>query len=246
MAKECQGQLDYVRIRRGTRFAVGEDLGSLNRMYHIHLNYSPAGKIRNPLSLGFIGLSDTVAPRLMSVQLTDEVGQVLTKKSVDSASKVSAKLTLDAQAKRIFIPSQVDKMRLLVEAYDQYQGNLARRRLGLYQIGYQLLSHDGQSLPGYEQPKFNMVFDQLPPDDESVKVAYAKESGITVHGSKETRFVYEVNNQVSQGRAQVAWLHKAYLLSKLAKANVSQGLILRVIVHDFSGNASKQDVHLHF
>lgn len=238
---DAQGKLDYVRIRRGTRFAVGEDLGTLNRMYHVHLNYSPAGNMRNALSLGFIGFSDTVAPRLLSVQLTDEQGNTLV------AKKIPAKLKASTTVSTIQIPAQLDKLRLLVEAYDQNQGNVARRRLGLYKVGYQWLSQDGQLLPGHEQPTWSMVFDQLPPDDESVKVAYAKESGITVHGSAETRFVYEVNNHVSQGQAQVGYLQRADLLKASSQTTpANQGFILRVMVQDFSGNTSHKDLQLEF
>lgn len=241
---DAKGKLEYVRIRRGTRFTVGEDLGTLNRMYHVHLNYSPAGKMRNALSLGFIGFSDTVAPRLLSVQLTDEQGNHLSAKKAQAKTKASTKVSA------IQIPAQLDNLRLLVEAYDQNQGNVARRRLGLYKVGYQLLSHDGQILPGHEQPTWNMIFDQLPPDDESVKVAYAKESGITVHGSAETRFVYEVNNQISQGRAQAGWLRRADLLKAATQVNntnpANPSLILRVIVQDFSGNSTQKELQLEF
>jgi methionine-rich copper-binding protein CopC len=221
-------------------------------MYHVHLNYSPAGKMRNALSLGFIGFSDTVAPRLLSVQLTDEQGNNLGVKKSPAKIKASTKVStsVSTTVSTVQIPAQLENLRLLVEAYDQNQGNVARRRLGLYKVGYQLLSQDGQLLPGHEQPTWNMVFDQLPPDDESVKVAYAKESGITVHGSAETRFVYEVNNQVSQGRAQAGWLRRADLLKAATQANntnsANPSLMLRVIVQDFSGNSTQKDVQLAF
>ena len=206
--------------------------------------------MRNALSLGFIGFSDTVAPRLLSVQLTDEQGNHLGAKKAQAKTKASTKVSsqIITKVSAIQIPAQLDNLRLLVEAYDQNQGNVARRRLGLYKVGYQLLSHDGQILPGHEQPTWNMIFDQLPPDDESVKVAYAKESGITVHGSAETRFVYEVNNQISQGRAQAGWLRRADLMKAATQANNTNpaNLILRVIVQDFSGNSTQKELKLEF
>ena len=42
---------------------------------------------------------------------------------------------------------------------------------------------------------------RLPPDQESVKVGYAQDSGITVYGNASTRFLYVVTNTVRDGAA---------------------------------------------
>jgi hypothetical protein len=90
----------------------------------------------------------------------------------------------------------------VVDAYDQVDGNQARRRLGLYKLGYQVLKADGSPAPGFERPRITIEFDRMPPEREAVKIAYADESGITVYGSQRTRFLYEATNIVRHGRAR--------------------------------------------
>ena len=75
------------------------------------------------------------------------------------------------------------RVRVVVDAFDQVDGNQPRRRLGLYRLGYQLLHADGTPAPGFEQPRVQIEFDRLPPDREAPKIVYADESGITVYGS---------------------------------------------------------------
>jgi hypothetical protein len=36
-------------VLRGTRFAVGDALGTVNGMAHVHLEYYPGGSVLNPL-----------------------------------------------------------------------------------------------------------------------------------------------------------------------------------------------------
>ena len=38
----------------------------------------------------------------------------------------------------------------------------ARRRLGVYSIGYQVLHSDASPAPGFEAPRQTIVFDRLP------------------------------------------------------------------------------------
>ncbi len=92
-------------------------------------------------------------------------------------------------------------MRIVVDAFDRTNMNAERRRLGLYKLGYQVLKADGSPAPGFDEPRINILFNRLPGDREATKVAYAAESGITVYGSKTTRFLYEVTNTVRDGRA---------------------------------------------
>ncbi|HEY1092443.1 MAG TPA: SMP-30/gluconolactonase/LRE family protein [Burkholderiaceae bacterium] len=60
-------RLERVRVRRGTRFAVGDLLGTINPMAHVHLQLGPPGAQRNPLVLGFTGFVDRIAPVLDAV-----------------------------------------------------------------------------------------------------------------------------------------------------------------------------------
>src|SRR6185503_17102227 len=55
-------KLSRVRIKRGTRFKVGDALGTVNRMYHVHMNVGPPGAEINPLSLSPVGFVDDKAP----------------------------------------------------------------------------------------------------------------------------------------------------------------------------------------
>ncbi|HEX8336638.1 MAG TPA: hypothetical protein VF621_07905, partial [Pyrinomonadaceae bacterium] len=183
--RDAGGKVVRVRLRRGTRLRVGQALGTINRMYHVHMNLGPPGAELNPLALPFAGFGDRFAPRIArdGVQLFDESGARLTEK----------------RAGRLVVRGRV---RVVVDAFDQVDGNQPRRRLGLYKLGYQLLRPDGTPAPGFEQPRVQIEFDRLPPDREAPKIAYADESGITVYGSKETRFLYEVTNTVRQGRAE--------------------------------------------
>jgi hypothetical protein len=110
--------------------------------------------------------------------------------------------------------------------------NAERRRLGLYKLGYQVLKTDGSPAPGFTEPRINIVFNRLPGDREATKVAYAAESGITVYGSKTTRFLYEVTNTVRDGRAA----RGVWDTSQLPKGDY----ILRIIAADFSGNETHE------
>lgn len=210
-----QGKADAVRIPRGTRFRTGDLLGSINRMYHVHLNYSLNGRQFNPLALPFPGIRDNMPPVIEQIQVYGAHGEAFKK-----------------QAGRILLPSATEPLRLVVEAYDQSDSNLARRRLGIYRLGYQLLRADEQPLPGYAEPVINIEFNQLPPDSESVKVAYAEGSGITVHGNATTRFLYQLNNLVKDGYAKEAQL--------MLPALPAGDYIIRIMAEDFHGNRASR------
>jgi len=179
------GKVARVRLRRGTRLRVGQALGTINRMYHVHMNLGPPGAELNPLALPFNGYGDRAAPKINpgGVQLFDESGAQIKEK----------------REGRLLLRGRV---RIVVDAFDQVDGNQPRRRLGLYRLGYQLLRADGTPAPGFDAPRIQIEFDRLPPEREATKVVYADESGITVYGSEATRFLYELTNTVRQGRAE--------------------------------------------
>ncbi|HEX8556748.1 MAG TPA: hypothetical protein VF668_01525, partial [Pyrinomonadaceae bacterium] len=183
--RDAAGKVARVRVRRGTRLRVGDALGAINRMYHVHMNLGPPGAELNPLALPFHGFGDGVAPRIEreGIWLLDEAG-----------ARLEAR-----RDGRLLVRGRV---RIVVDAYDQVDGNQARRRLGLYKLGYQLLRPDGTPAPGFERPRVTIEFNRLPPaDGDPTKIAYADESGITVYGSQRTRFLYELTNTVRDGRA---------------------------------------------
>jgi len=207
-----KGKPARVRVKRGTRFAVGDALGTVNRMYHVHLVYQRGGFEANPLLLPFSGFADTVAPRIEKIQLVNQADKPLTAKP----------------RKRLVVARDGGPLSIVVDAYDQADGNEARRRLGLYKAGYQILGADGVPLPGFEKPLMNIEFNQLPPDPESVKVAYANNSGITVYGSARTRFLYVVTNTVRDGAARPG----AWDPSTLAPGDYT----IRIYAADYVGN----------
>ncbi|RJG08246.1 gluconolaconase [Massilia cavernae] len=212
MLADEAGKLARVRVRRGARFAAGDPLGSVNRMFHVHLLYRPDGAILNAMVLPFTGFSDSVAPRIGGIALVGADGKPLAGK----------------RGQPLRVPAGAGPLDIVVDAFDQSDGNAARRRLGLYKVGYQVLDGAGAPLPGYEQPKVNIEFNRLPPDDESVKVAYAESSGITVYGSAATRFLYVVTNTVRDGAARKGGWDPAGL--------APGAYTIRILAADYAGN----------
>ena len=211
---DFSGDPSRIRVRRGTRFSVGDALGTVNRMAHVHLSLGPSGYERNAIALGFAGFSDAYPPRIDEVTLFDTLDQ-----------------PLDArQDGRLVVPRDLRGVRIVVDAWDQVDRNLPRRRLGLHALGYQLLHHDGTPVPGFETPRMTIDFQRLPADD-AVQVAYAPGSGITVHGSAVTRFRYSVTNTVRDG----AWAEGAWQPEVLAPGDY----VLRITARDHSGNEAQ-------
>jgi NHL repeat len=209
--RDSSGKVVRVRVRRGTRLRVGDALGTINRMYHVHMNLGPPGAESNPLALPLAGFTDTVAPRIErdGVQLFSEAGERLTEK----------------RGGRLVLRGRV---RIVLDAYDQVNGNRQTRRLGLYRAGFQLLLPSGEPAPGFEQPRVGIEFNRLPPGGEAPKIAYADSSGITVYGSRETRFLYELTNTVRDGHAA----RGLWDTSELPPGDYT----LRILAADFSGN----------
>ncbi len=209
---DLDGKLERVRVRRGTRFQAGDPLGSINRMAHVHLSVGASGFERNAVALGFTGYADAFAPRITGVEVLDDADQPI-KPGADG---------------RVPISKLGPGVQIVVEAWDQVDRNLPRRRLGLYQVGYQILDAAGQPLQGYEQPRFNIVFNRMPRERSATLVAYAPDSGITVHGSAVTRFRYLVTNTVRDGLVETGrWLPEAL---------PAGDYIIRASARDYSGN----------
>ncbi|HJT64963.1 MAG TPA: NHL repeat-containing protein [Pyrinomonadaceae bacterium] len=211
----ADGKLVRVRIKRGTRFNTGDALGTINRMYHVHLIVGPSGGEINPLSLSPIGFKDDIPPTIEKngIQLFDQSGSQFSEK----------------QNGRLIVTGRV---RIVVDAFDRTNLNANRRRLGLYRAGYQILKADGSPAPGFAEPRINILFNRLPPDRDSTKIAYADQSGITVYGSASTRFLYEVTNVVRDGRAEQG----VWDTSQLAPGDY----VLRIIAADYSGNEAEE------
>lgn len=184
------GRAASVRIMRGTRFAPGDALGTVNAQAHTHLIVGPYGHQHNAIRLGLRNFSDGVPPRIDHVSLLDSAGRPLSAR----------------EEGRVLVPRGGGGVQVVVDAWDQVDGNLPRRRLGLHRVGYQVLRADGRPVPGFEQPAMQLDFSRMPADPGAVKLAYAADSGITVHGAARTRFLYVASNRVRGDEAAVdAW-----------------------------------------
>jgi DNA-binding beta-propeller fold protein YncE len=209
------GKLARVRVKRGTRFRPGDAVGTVNRMYHVHLNVGPPGAEVNPLTLSPIGFQDDIPPVIEKngIQLFDQSGKQFAEK----------------QKGRLLVTGQVH---IVVDAFDRTNFNADRRRLGLYILGYQVLNTDGTAPSTFSEPRITQIYDRLPPDRAATKVAYADQSGITVYGSETTKFLYEVTNWVRDRRAN----RDVWDTSRLPPGDYT----LRIIARDYNGNEAQE------
>ena len=210
--RDAAGKLMAVRVKRGTRFHVGDPLGTVNRMAHVHLELGPRGGDANPMALKFTGLTDHIPPHISAIQVFDAAGRPLT----------------DRAAGRLIVARDAGPLSIVVDAWDQVDGDETRRRLGLYRAGFQILKADGSPVKGFEQPQVDIVFDRLPHDPDATKIVYAPASGDTVHGASETRFLYVVTNRVSGGRAETGGWQ--------ARDLPPGDYIIRILAADYAGN----------
>ncbi|HEU0177342.1 MAG TPA: SMP-30/gluconolactonase/LRE family protein [Blastocatellia bacterium] len=219
--RDERGRVVGVRLRRGTRINAGDAIGALNGLNHVHLIAGPAGEESNPLAaLRLPGLSDTIAPTIESVAITNELGESL----FDSAKTARGSKTCSING----------RARVIVRAYDQIDGSPRRRRLGVYRLGYQLLRADGSPEAGFEQPRYNVVFDRLPAHHDMIKLAYAEGSQSGYEGL--TVFGYIVTNVARGGLTREEFLDA----SQLAPGNYT----LRVFAEDFFGNQARRDTSI--
>ncbi|MCU1289967.1 MAG: gluconolaconase [Acidobacteria bacterium] len=166
-----------VRIPRGSRFAAGEAIGTLNAFNHVHLIAGRAGAEMNALdALILPNISDAVTPFIEKVSLFGEDWREI------ETSPKDARITLSG------------KTRIVVRAFDQMDGNNSRRRLGVYRLGYQILRADETPLG---ETLWTISFERMP-DERAAKFVYAmgSKSGYT----PETVFNYIASNRVDGDR----------------------------------------------
>lgn len=204
------GRLSRIRIKRGARFATGDVIGSVNAFNHVHLNVGWPGEEYNPLRFALTQFEDTIPPTIApgGVRVYDEHGQLLTR-------RVNGRLTVSG-------PVQV-----VVDAWDQADGNRPSRRLGLYALGFQVLTADGTPAPGFEEPRLTIRFDRLG-DPDAPRLVYAPGSGIPFYGRRSTRFLYSITNAFIDGVAAPG----LWDASVLPPGDYT----LRVIAEDIRGN----------
>jgi murein DD-endopeptidase MepM/ murein hydrolase activator NlpD len=205
------GEVTAIRLKRGARFAAGEVVGTVNRFYHAHLNIGWPGEELNPLQFRLVQFDDTIPPAIArgGVRIIGEDGLTITRRD----------------RHRVVLQGRV---RIVVDAWDQVNGNEARRRLGLYRLGFQLLDASGVPITGFEQPLETIRFDRHPDDGAAARLIYATGSGIPAYGSRSTRFLYVVTSTLRDGVAADGVLDTTTL--------PAGDYTLRILASDISGN----------
>ena len=206
-----------VLFRRGLRILEGDPIGTVNRFAHVHLNAGTPGRELNALTLPLAGFVDTVPPTIAP-------------KGVTLFDDAWTPFLLRARGATLVR----GRVRIVVDAWDQVDGNAPRRRLGLYRLAYQVLSSDGIPLAGFEHPRQTVVFDSLPVDPHAAPLVYAEGTGITVYGNRRTRFLYVATTRVVDGEATEDFWDTTTL--------PPGPYTLRVIAADAAGNQTARDL----
>ncbi|MDX2033183.1 MAG: SMP-30/gluconolactonase/LRE family protein [Blastocatellia bacterium] len=213
--RDAEGRVIGVRVRRGTRFNVGDALGTLNRMNHVHLIAGPIGGEINALTaLQFPNLADATPPTIEGVTIASEQWETLYDSSVKAPPAP---------------PAVRGNLRIVVRAFDQVDGTARHRRLGLYRLSYQRLAADGAAATPLQ---YNLVFDRLPGDPSAISLVYAPGSQSGYQGS--TVFNYIATNELRDGQARERFLEMGRLPAGEYR--------LLLLAEDFFGNQTRREV----
>ena len=211
-AFDDNGKPTGLRVPRGAKFEVGEAIGTLNAMNHVHLIAGRSGAEMNALdALVLPNIADTVAPKIEKVSLFDENWREIETENVKMRIKLNG------------------KTRIVVRAFDQMDGNAMRRKLSVYQLGYQVLKDETLIVDKRSAISFVRL-----PDANAVKFVYAVGSKSGATG--ETIFNYIVSNEVHGDFYKEDFLDA----SNLESGNYT----LRVFAADFFGNQISQDIEI--
>jgi hypothetical protein len=163
-----------------------------------------------------VQFEDTVPPTIgrNGIRLFDESGTPLT-------ARIKGRLVVSG------------RVQVVVDAFDQVNGNRQNRRLGLRTLGYQVLTSDGLPVPGATDPRENIRFDQLSADPDAPRTVYAPGSGIPFYGQRITRFLYIVTNTFHGGTASTGFWDTTAL--------PPGDYTLRIWAVDFAGNAATEN-----
>jgi sugar lactone lactonase YvrE len=201
-----------VRVPRGVEFEAGDAIGTLNSLSHVHLIAGRSGAEMNALdALTLPDVADTIAPTIQKVSLFDENWQPIAETNgAEKRSKLAG------------------KTRIVVRGFDQ-MSELRYRKLGIYRIGYQVLSEDKTPLA---EINWTISFARLP-DEDAVSLVYApgSQSGY----SPRTVFNYIASNEIHEGVARENFFNAA----RLNAGNY----VLRVYAADYFGNKTFEDVN---
>lgn len=210
--KDGTGKLTNVRVARGAKFKAGEAIGTLNPMNHVHLIAGRSGSEMNALdALILPGVSDSRPPVIENLAIYDQKWNLVETGKTNSRIKLS------------------DKLRIVVRAYDQMDGNAEKRRLGVYKVGYQLL----KGKEAVSEPNWTIIFDRMPAAG-AIGLTYANGSHSGATG--ETIFNYIATNFVDGDDFREGSLDPATL--------AAGEYTLRVLAADYFGNTSSKDIEI--
>jgi hypothetical protein len=150
------------------------------------------------------GVKDSIAPRIEKISLFDENWKEI---------KLSEPLR--------------GRIRIVARSFDQMDGSSARRKLGVYRLGYQIFKSDDTPV----SDKMETISFERMPDNDAANLVYAvgSQSGY----SPETVFNYAVSNVVKNGAAREDFFDTTILTSGDYK--------IRVFAADFFGNETVQE-----
>jgi hypothetical protein len=234
---DADGALTRMRAKRGAFFSTGDVVGSVNAFNHVHLNVGWSGEEHNPLRFRLVQFRDGIAPTIAAggVRLFDEAWQPLNPDRLGPprGRGRARRPTRLPPLEPVLVRGRV---RIVVDAWDQADGNLAHRRLGLYGAGYQVLDANGVPARGFETPRETLQFDRMRRDSDAPRQVYASGSGIPVYGAARTQFLYVVTTTYRDGVATP----DVWDTTALAPGEY----VLRVFVRDFAGNTTTRDVRV--
>jgi sugar lactone lactonase YvrE len=201
-----------LRVPRGSKFEAGEAIGTLNSLSHVHLIAGRSGAEMNALdALILPDVSDLIAPTIQNVAFFDEHWQPI--------------IEPHNQKERVNLTG---KTRIVVRAFDQ-MSELRYRKLGVYKIGYQILTEDNTPTG---EINWTISFSR-PPDEDFVSLVYA--TGSQSGYSPRTVFNYIASNEVQNGTARENFFDAAALNAG--------NFVLRVYAADFFVNNTFKDVN---
>jgi hypothetical protein len=124
-------------------------------------------------------------------------------------------------------------VQIVVDAWDQADGNRPGRRLAPHALGYQILQANRSPVTGFEQPLETIRMDQLGREVDA-HLIYALGSGIPYYGGRTTRFLFTVTNNFRNGVAS---------RGRWDTGQLTPGdYVVRVFARDSQGNSTSRDL----
>lgn len=232
-----EGEMVGMRAMRGAFFSTGEVIGSVNAFNHVHLNVGWAGEEHDPLRFRLVQFRDGIAPTIPAggVRLFDESWRPLNPDRLGPARGRgrARRPTRLPPLEPVLVSGRI---RIVVDAWDQADGNKAYRRLGLSGAGYQVLDRGGVPVVGYETARETIRFDRVRRNADAARLVYATGSGIPVYGASRTQFLYVVTTEYQDGVATPRLWDTTTL--------VPGAYVLRVFALDSSGNRTTRDLEV--